>query len=172
MTANDCNSGGPVTAERLQVLLVRYAAALELYARQFCRAGDDVVQEAIIELAGCREAPRDDIAWLYVTVRRKAISLARQEQRRKRRETRAAVAKPLWFHDLSEQSVDAQIAAAVLETLPAEQREVIVAHLWGGLTFAQIGRLMESSDSTAYRRYHAGLAAIRRELRLTCPKKE
>lgn len=159
-------------AKRLASLLERHAAALELYARQFCQIADDVVQDAIIELAARREAPHDDIAWLYGTVRRKAIAARRRERRRKRRETQAAEARPAWFYDLTEQSVDAQIAASVLQTLPEEQREVIVAQVWGGLTFQQIGRLAGTSDSTAHRRYQAGLAAIRRKLRVPCPKKE
>ena len=40
-----------------------------------------------------------------------------------------------------------------------EQREVIVAQLWGGLTFEQVGELMGSSSSTAHRLYQAGLNA-------------
>ena len=112
------------------------------------------------------------MAWLYGTVRHKAITAARREQRRKRRETRAAETRPSWFHDLAEQSVDARIAVSVLQTLPGEQREVIVAHVWGGLSFQQIAGLTGTSDSTAHRRYQAGLAAIRKKLRVPCPKSQ
>ena len=59
----------------------------------------------------------------------------------------------------------------MLEELPAEQREVVVAHVWGGLAFRQIGDLTGTSDSTAHRRYQAALAAIRKRLRVPCPKK-
>jgi RNA polymerase sigma-70 factor (ECF subfamily) len=71
-------------------LLEHHAAALELCARQFCRCPENVVQEAVIELAAQREAPQDDLAWLYGVVRHKAISAARSERRRKQREDRAA----------------------------------------------------------------------------------
>jgi DNA-directed RNA polymerase specialized sigma24 family protein len=60
---------GPVRPERLAWLLERHAPALELYARQFCRCADDVVQEAVIELAARAQAPDDDVAWLYGVVR-------------------------------------------------------------------------------------------------------
>jgi len=166
------NASGPVEAERLEWLLKRHAAVLELYARQFCRCADDVVQEAIIELAALPAAPRDDVGWLYGTVRHKAITAARREQRRKRREIRVAEARPEWFSGLAEQNVDARIAVSVLHTLPEEQREVIVAHVWGGLSFQQIAAFTGTSDSTAHRRYHAGLAAIRKKLRVPCPKNE
>ena len=88
--AQQPNTNDAVKAERLEVLLKRHAAALQLYARQFCQCGDDVVQDAIIELAACQPAPRDDVAWLYGTVRRKAISAARRARRRKRREPHTA----------------------------------------------------------------------------------
>jgi len=166
------NTSGPVEAKRLAWLMERHAAALELFARQFCRNADDVVQEAVIELAACRKAPQDDVGWLYGTVRHKAISAARGEQRRKRRETCVAEARPEWFSGLAEQNVDARIAVEVLQALPEEQREVIVAHVWGGLSFEQIAGLVGTSDSTAHRRYQAGLTAIRKKLRVPCPKSE
>ena len=50
---------------------------------------------------------------------------------------------------------------AALEALPPEQREVIVAHLWGGLTFEQVGVLAGCSTSMAYRRYTAGVETLR-----------
>lgn len=59
----------------------------------------------------------------------------------------------------------------VLETLAPEQREVVVAYLWGGLTFAEIGRLMGISDSSAHRRYLEALKKLRNKLSQPCPKK-
>jgi RNA polymerase sigma-70 factor (ECF subfamily) len=58
------------------------------------------------------------------------------------------------------------MATVALQGLPAEQREVIVAHLWGGLTFEQIAGLVGASSSTAHRWYLAGLAALRDRLRV------
>ena len=166
------NATGPVGPERLATIFRRHAAALELFARQFCGAAGDVVQEALMELAARAEAPDDDVAWLYGTVRYKAISAARGQRRRWRRETRAAEARSAWFVDLNEQAVDAQIAASTLETLPAAQREVVVAHVWGGLSFEQIGRLTRTSRGTAHRRYRSALSAIRKKLRVSCPEKD
>ena len=56
-----------------------------------------------------------------------------------------------------------------LAALAGEVREPVVAHLWGGLTFVQIGELMGTSAGTAHRRYLEGLAELRRRLRVECP---
>ena len=41
---------------------------------------------------------------------------------------------------------------------------MIVARLWGGLTFEEVGRLAGCSPPTAHRRYQAGLAELRERL--------
>jgi RNA polymerase sigma-70 factor (ECF subfamily) len=58
---------------------------------------------------------------------------------------------------------------AALERLPAELREVIVARLWGGLTFDQIAAVFGCSASSAFRRFEAGIAALREVLGVPCP---
>jgi DNA-directed RNA polymerase specialized sigma24 family protein len=55
--------------------------------------------------------------------------------------------------------------------LPIEQREVIVARLWGGLTFEQIAELASVSSSSVHRWYVAGLASLRERLDASCPTK-
>jgi RNA polymerase sigma-70 factor (ECF subfamily) len=69
-------------------------------------------------------------------------------------------------------ALDARIAAEALEALPLEQREVLVARLWGGLNFVEIGELVGCSSSAAHRRYAAGLAALRERLGVACPEKK
>ncbi len=170
VNGQDDNPAGPVSPQRLAWLLEHHAAPLGLYARQFCRCAEDVVQEAVIELAGKRPPPEDDLAWLYGVVRHKAISAARSEHRRKRRENQAAQQRAEWFAGLGQQTARAQMAAAALESLPDQQREIVVAHVWGGLTFEQIGQLLEMSDSTAHRRYQEALTAIRKNWDLPCHK--
>ena len=64
--------------------------------------------------------------------------------------------------------LDAALASEALAKLPLEQREVIVAHLWGGLTFEQIAELTGGSAATAWRRYGAGLAELRTLMGIPC----
>src|SRR4029079_367157 len=95
---------------------------------------------------------------------------ARAARRRRRHEGAAAAHAPAWFTPTGPAALDAEAAAAALQALPLDQREVIVAHLWGGLTFEQIAEVAGCSSSTAHRRYLAGLSALRSQLETPCPR--
>jgi RNA polymerase sigma-70 factor (ECF subfamily) len=159
-----------MSPEEFARLLDIHAPPLMLYARQWCAAPEDVVQDAFLELVVLRPPPRDVVAWLYRVVRNKAIDVARTSQRRARRE--AVVARSArWFVEPAVEGLDAEAAVAALERLPPEQREAIVASLWGELTFEQIGQLAGCSASTAFRRYTAGIEALRSILGVSCPSR-
>ncbi len=108
------------------------------------------------------------MAWLYRVVRNGAISAARSDQRRRRHEEAAAGRTPAWFVPAEAGGLDEQAASAALGNLPLELREIIVAHLWGGLTFEQIALLVGCSSSTAHRRYLEGLLNLREKLEKPC----
>jgi RNA polymerase sigma factor (sigma-70 family) len=150
--------------EQLGQLVDRHAAALALYARQWCAAPEDVVQEAFLKLVRQCPAPRHVVAWLFRVVRNGAISVARSEKRRRRYETAAAEELPAWFESSEGVGLDGETAAAALRNLTPEERETITLHLWGGLTFEEIAQVAECSSSTAHRWYAAGLEALRERL--------
>jgi|SRR5579884_380894 len=154
----------------LAKLIDAHAAALTLYARQWCPAPEDVVQEAFVKLSTSAVPPDNEVGWLYRVVRNAAISAGRAARRRQRHEAEAAGRRRDWFLPSDGVGLDARTAAAALEALPDEQRETIVAHLWGGLTFEQIGALSGVSSSTAHRRYLAALETLRRRLHVPCPR--
>jgi len=172
MEGSDSKATGPPGSGLIGQLLDRHGAALELYARQLCDSPDDCVQEALVELARQRRTPDDVLPWLYRVVRNKAISASRSARRRRRHEGEAAGRRATWFAPSPGDAVDAASATSALKSLPQEQREVVVAHLWGGLTFRQVGRLVGTSDSTAHRRYEAALSTLREKLGVSCPTKE
>lgn len=153
--------------ELLGRLIDRLAAALELYARQWCDESEDVVQEAFIKLGAQREVPQSPGAWLFRTVRNAAINAGIARRRRRRHEFGAGASASAWFEP-GPSAVDPELAQDALAALPAAQREVIVAHLWGGLTFEQIAELTGGSSSSAHRLYHAGLIALRERLGVPC----
>jgi RNA polymerase sigma-70 factor (ECF subfamily) len=140
---------------------------LVLFARQWCDCPEDVVQDAFCKLVGVRAPPTDPAAWLFRVVRNAAIDAGRVTRRRARREQSAARPEP-WFAETEGEGLDAAVAA--LEALPPDQREVIVARLWGGLTLEQVAAAAGCSVSTAHRRYEAGIQALRERLSVTCPK--
>jgi len=152
-------------------LLDEHGRALELLAAQHCRAAADVVQEALIELAAQPDAPDHPVAWLYRVVRNRAISAARSEKRRLRHEA-ASARRAAWFQPsagiTTHGAIDAESAAAALAELPVDEREVVVAYLWGRQTFEEIGQWTGTSAATAYRRYQSGLNSLRTKLGVAC----
>ena len=142
--------------------------ALILYARQWCHAPEDVVQDAFLKLVALRPPPRDAVAWLYRVVRNAAIDAGKADRRRQRRET-ATVRPGRWFVEPAVEGLDAEAAVSALQRLPVEEREAIVARLWGGLSFEQIAEVAGCSASTAFRRFSAGIDALRKELGAPCP---
>ena len=117
--------------------------ALVLYARQWCDApgGRGARGVSAAGPPGCR--PRES--------GRLAVSGGAEpgDQRRaiartaSRRETAAAARGEPWFEPAEGDRLDAAAATDALKHLPIEQREVIVARLWGGLSFEEIARLSE-----------------------------
>ena len=69
----------------------------------------------------------------------------------------------VWFASADER-IDAAEATRLLANLTLDEREAIVARLWGGLTFEEIARLQACSLTTAHRRYMAGLARLQERL--------
>ena len=57
--------------------------------------------------------------------------------------------------------LDADTAVTAMQQLPVEEREVMIAHLWGGLTFEEIAEVMATSSSSAHRLYAKGLTQLR-----------
>jgi RNA polymerase sigma factor (sigma-70 family) len=152
----------------------RYAAPLELYARHWCDTHEDVVQEAFLKLVNQRRLPENAAGCLFRVARNGALDAAQAARRRRRREFEAAADCSTWFQVVnmpnSNEPLDPETVATELRSLPLEQREVIVAHLWGGLTFEQIGEVSGRSASAAHRLYGSGLSTIRERLGVTCRK--
>ena len=157
-----------MTPEQLGLLIDNHWPALLLYARQWSDAPEDAVQAAYFKLSQQRPAPPEPLSWLYRTVRHAAMTAGRTERRRRHHETRAAASAPVWFVPAEASRLDGATATEALERLPSDEREVIVARIWGGLTFEQIGALTGFSAATVHRRYVSGLTALRAALEKPC----
>jgi|GEM_PF-187883 len=155
-----------IAPEQLSSIIRAQAGPLRLYALQFLvglesSPADDVVQEGFVKLARQTPMPNDPTAWLYRVVRHAALAVRRGALRRRKHETDAAGERDAWFQPAADSRLDAGEAAAALAKLDEELRETVVAHLWGGLTFEQIGALSGTSSSTAHRRYEQGIRELR-----------
>jgi RNA polymerase sigma-70 factor (ECF subfamily) len=169
----DYNAIGSMRPEQIGRLWDLHADRLELYARQLCNCFEDVVQEAFIDLARQSNLSEEKILpWLYRVVRNKAIGASRAMRRRKTHESEAAGSRRAWFESSPGDAIDAAAAAKALESLSQLEREIVVARIWGGLTFQQIGDLVGATDSTAHRHFESAIDAIRRKWRVSCLKKD
>ena len=149
--------------EQLAELLDQHAPALALYASQWTTAADDIVQEAFIRLIDELPPPNSPVSWLYKVVRNLALTERRADTRRRRREAFAADRLVAPSPDVAVHEI-----RDALDRLDEETREVVVAYVWGGLTFQEIAELTGSSSSAVHRRYRAGLVSLRKALDQPC----
>ena len=125
---------------------------------------EDVVQTVFVHLAGLGSdllGVRDLAPYLGTMVHREAVAVS------KRRALREALvhldADALVARQADAQNeADRRRVAAIVADLPVEQREVVVLHVWGGLTFREIGRATGVSTFTAASRYRLATSRIRR----------
>jgi RNA polymerase sigma-70 factor (ECF subfamily) len=146
-------------------------AAMLLFARQLTLDGteaEDVVQEAFVRFWRSRNNALDPVAYLYTCVKNCALEWHRKCRRRVRREETAArpESQPgdiLFFcpleHDERRQAIE-----AAMRRLPEAQREVLVLHIWGDLSFPQIAETLDISANTAASRYRYAVAKLRETL--------
>jgi len=143
--------------------LVRtWTTRLVLFARLWTDSPDDAVQEAFLRLYEQRARPDDAVAWLFKATRNAAIDISRSEARRTRREK--AATNPKWFQPNARSRWEVETLMDELQELSPELREVVVAKVWGGLTFEQIGTSTATSRATAQRRYNEAIAILRKRL--------
>ncbi len=156
----------PISPTLLGTLYRQHAPALRLYARQWGGAAEDLVQNAFVRLAQQVPPPEQVLPWLYRVVRNEALAAHRAADRRLNRERQAGTPEA-WFSP-AENRLDADEATRRLAELILELREVIIARLWGGLTFEEIAALVGCSLATAHRRYQTGLIQLRERLEGRC----
>jgi RNA polymerase sigma-70 factor (ECF subfamily) len=164
MSQNAGDATHPVGPELLGRLLDRHAAALELYAAQWCDCPEDVLQEVLLELVRRGQVPENPAAWLFRAVRYRAINAGRSRRRRQHHEAAAARNRSLVLVAPPDEPLPAEEVAAAIAGLPEDEREVVVARLWGELTFREIGQVTGTSESTAHRRYQEALARLRERI--------
>jgi RNA polymerase sigma-70 factor (ECF subfamily) len=93
------------------------------------------------------------LPYLFRAVRNASLNY----NRNRRRET----GLDNWFDSpagLEQTGVELQSA---LNGLPEDQREVIMLHVWGGMSFEEIAAALDISPNTAASRYRYGLAKLR-----------
>ena len=152
-----------IQTERLQALYDKHASALLAYARSLGPdrgSAEELVQQVFLALLEGRKLPAEPRPYLFRAVRNTALNRHRASSRQVPIEEDAP-----WFAKdgvPGESELDLRRALAAL---PPEQREVVVMHLWGGLSFEETGRALDISPNTAASRYRYALSALRARLR-------
>jgi len=147
--------------------LQEHGAKFLLFARQKTHSeadAQDLVQEAVVEAvkrSGHNGPPA--LALVFATIHRRAIDLARREDRRAGREFAAmeTESEP-WFDTSVEDRERAQLIQDAMSRLPEIYREVVTLKLWGGLTFAEIAGSLGIPANTAASRYRYALEELRK----------
>ncbi len=119
----------------------------------------DLLQEALVEAWQRGNGGPPDDALVFATIRRRAIDLARRDQRRARRES--TTQETAWFQPADESAtLDGELAEAV-KALPAHLREVVILKVWSELTFQQIADTLGIPLNTAASRYRYAVEQLR-----------
>jgi RNA polymerase sigma-70 factor (ECF subfamily) len=158
----------PLKADELCRLIDAHCSTLILYAKQWHpNEAEDVVQEAFLRMvrrATWEGMPTNPVAWLFTAVRNEAIDRHRKTKRRQRHEQQAMAERPIWFETPPDTALRSSELLELLDTLPPEQREVVIARIWGGLTFDEIAALTGDSRTTVHRRYGDALERLRERM--------
>jgi RNA polymerase sigma-70 factor (ECF subfamily) len=141
-----------------------HALRFLLFARDQTRCeadAQDVLQDALIESWQRGGGKPPDAPLVFATIRRRAIDLARSNDRRSRRE----LASPEWFYAPPESVARDEELEQAVKTLPPSLREVLVLKIWSGLTFQEIAGAIGIPANTAASRYRYALERLRESLK-------
>jgi len=140
--------------------LFRVALAMEHSPDQ----AEDAVQELFVNLVRFRDRlpqVQDLQAYLFSCLRNVVIQRRARQGRERSHLARLALAATDTY--VPPPAPDADLAA-MLATLPPEQREVVTLKIDGDLTFAQIAAVLNISLNTAASRYRYALEKLRHTL--------
>lgn len=126
---------------------------------------EDLTQRVFTDAAvALRAGNRPDslLAWLYAVAERRFIDYVRHL---KVRPETPFVDNLADTRDLDYDNAVVEALSAAMESVPEEQRQVIVMKLFEGRPFAEIAASMGTSEGAAKMRFSRGLARLREELR-------
>ena len=134
-----------------------YVAALSVTRNR--ASAEDAVLDAMLAVSELNEEPDNLLAYLYRTVRNKALHTAKQSKRF------SADSETLDFIDNKSQSAEEQIFVTQileqLEKLESNQQQVLIMKLFGDLTFDEIAEITANSPNTVASWYRRGLQKLK-----------
>jgi RNA polymerase sigma-70 factor (ECF subfamily) len=148
----------------IERLYEQHGRALLVYAcslvRSVAEAEDAVHQVFARLLRGDIIITGPPLSYLCRAVRNASLNL-----RRSRQHEAAFEEAGRWLEAPAGMDESALAIERSISRLPQEQREVVVLHVWGGLTFAEIADTLSIPANTAASRYRYALGKLREVLR-------
>lgn len=136
-----------------------YVAALAITRER--DSAEDAVHDALLAIVTLEVAPTDLEAYLFRTVRNKALHGIKRDQRIDR------TLDPVDFLNTEgcpeEQKQLATKVLKYLDVLEEHPRQVIVMKLFADLTFNEISKIMDSSPNTVASWYRRGLSKMKEQ---------
>jgi len=145
--------------EEVQALYLEYGRALLLYACSLLgrkHAAEDVLHQVFMRLLEHDAMPEEPKLYLFRAVRNVAFNVMRQQSR-----DVDLTDVESWFEAPPEDHLASLTLKSELMHISAEQRQVLVLHVWGGLSFEEIGRILDISANTSASRYRYALEKLR-----------
>jgi RNA polymerase sigma-70 factor (ECF subfamily) len=121
----------------------------------------DVVHQVFLKLIeqDWLDGAADKKAYLFACVRNAALNERKHQARNVELDPDS-----VWFTSTPPDVPRAVTLQRALIDLPDDQREVMVLHIWGELTFSQIGGVLGLSANTAASRYRYALAKLKESM--------
>ncbi len=145
--------------EEVQSLYQQHGPGLLLYACSLLgrkHAAEDVLQQVFMKLLEQKTIPEEPRPYLFRAVHNVALNLVRSESK----QVELADIEP-WFEAPRLDHAARVTLTTELMRIPEEQRQVLVLHIWGGLSFDEIASMLAISANTAASRYRYALQKLR-----------
>jgi RNA polymerase sigma factor (sigma-70 family) len=154
----------PNRSNEIESLYRQFGSALLLFAVAITgeRAqAQDAVHQVFIKLIedGNLRRAVDKKAYLFACVRNAVLNEAKIQNRNTALDPDSA-----WFDPPDRDYTGELNLRRALAILPEDQRQIVVLHIWGELTFLQVAELLDISANTAASRYRYALAKLRESM--------
>lgn len=150
------------THKQVEKFHAELATALLAYARSFGldhATAEDTVQRTFLALLEGGKLPSEPRPYLFRAVRNASLNHVRDRSRNVE-----LLSDEPWFESERAHELEELDLRRALTQLPADQCEVVMMHVWGGLTFQETAAVLGIPANTAASRYRYAVAALKRLL--------
>ena len=158
----------PLNGDDVRKLYEQHRRGLFAYACSFVSSfatAEDILQHVFTRLLRFDvEITDSPIPYLYRAVRNTALNQIRDR-------SREVSLEDGWLDSPSGMEQTGLELQSALKDLPEEQREVILLHVWGEMSFEETAAALGISPNTAASRYRYGLSKLREQFQVDARSK-